>query len=455
MTQVVVVGDSLLDVDLEGRAERLCPDAPVPVLDHLEEQVRPGGAALAALLAARSGHAVTLVTAWGDDEAGERLLALLEPELHVVRVPGGGATPVKRRVRAGGHPLLRLDHVSPPKAYAAPAPEGVDALGAADAVLVSDYGRGLTAGEPVRRALAGRCRVPLVWDPHPRGCRPVPGATVVTPNAAELDVLVAREPDEPPDLLRSRVSRAARLGECWETAAVAVTLGEHGALMVPRGGTAAYVPAPKVVPGDTCGAGDRFAATVTGALAAGSLPSEAVADAVTAAAAFVAAGGASALNRPADPFRPATATATAGRTVVATGGCFDLLHAGHVACLEAARRLGDRLVVCLNSDASVRRLKGPERPLVAEDDRAAVLRALTCVDEVVVFDEDTPAEVLGCLQPDIWVKGGDYDADSLPEAEVLRSWGGRVVVLPYLPGRSTTDLVRAVRGTPEERSTTR
>jgi rfaE bifunctional protein nucleotidyltransferase chain/domain len=130
-----------------------------------------------------------------------------------------------------------------------------------------------------------------------------------------------------------------------------------------------------------------------------------------------------------------------GGTVVATGGCFDLLHAGHVTTLRAARALGDCLVVCLNSDASVRRLKGADRPLVPEDDRAAVLEALGCVDAIATFDEDTPEAVLDRLRPDVFVKGGDYEIAELPEARLLESWGGRAVILPYLPGRSTTRLI--------------
>jgi rfaE bifunctional protein nucleotidyltransferase chain/domain len=131
----------------------------------------------------------------------------------------------------------------------------------------------------------------------------------------------------------------------------------------------------------------------------------------------------------------------AGGTVVATGGCFDLLHAGHVAMLERARALGDCLVVCLNSDASVRRLKGPDRPLVGEHDRAAVLAALACVDAVAVFGEDDPRAVLERLRPHLWVKGGDYGVADLPEAATLAGWGGQAVIVPYVTGRSTTRLI--------------
>ncbi|MDP9399355.1 MAG: D-glycero-beta-D-manno-heptose 1-phosphate adenylyltransferase, partial [Actinomycetota bacterium] len=142
----------------------------------------------------------------------------------------------------------------------------------------------------------------------------------------------------------------------------------------------------------------------------------------------------------------------AGGTVVATGGCFDLLHAGHVATLRAARALGQCLVVCLNSDASVRRLKGPERPLQRQEDRARVLEALECVDAVVVFDEDTPEALLDALRPDVWAKGGDYAGVELPESRLLQSWGGQAVVLPYLDGRSTTSLVAAARSTVRKES---
>ena len=175
-----------------------------------------------------------------------------------------------------------------------------------------------------------------------------------------------------------------------------------------------------------------------------------------AASAYVAAGGPAGLSVPDRTPVPATAPSAedlvrrvraAGGTVVATGGCFDLLHAGHVATLEAARRLGDCLVVCLNSDASVRRLKGAGRPLVPERDRVRVLAALGVVDAVTVFDETTPHAVLAALRPDVWVKGGDYAAPGLPEAELLAGWGGQVVVVPYLAGRSTTRLARTTQVT--------
>jgi D-beta-D-heptose 7-phosphate kinase/D-beta-D-heptose 1-phosphate adenosyltransferase len=250
-------------------------------------------------------------------------------------------------------------------------------------------------------------------------------------------------------------ARAEALIRHWGVGAVSVTLGARGALLSYGEGAPMVVPAMPVTGGDPCGAGDSFAAAAALALADGAVTGEAVAAAVANASVFVARGGASAWDADAAPQPDAVAergvdgvigrVRAAGGIVVATGGCFDLLHPGHVATLRAARGLGDCLVVCINSDESVRRLKGPSRPLVTAADRARVLEALEFVDAVVVFDEDTPAEVIGRLRPDVWAKGGDYAGADLPEAAVLRRWGGQAVVLPYLDGHSTTALVERSR----------
>jgi D-beta-D-heptose 7-phosphate kinase / D-beta-D-heptose 1-phosphate adenosyltransferase len=220
---------------------------------------------------------------------------------------------------------------------------------------------------------------------------------------------------------------------------------------------------------DSCGAGDQFAAAAALALAHGALPSEAVTAATRAAASFLAAGGVASLRPgagpaatgriqerggtalsaadnhsaagPAPPVALARAVHAAGGTVVAAGGCFDVLHTGHVRLLQTARKLGDCLIVCLNSDDSVRRRKGAGRPVNPAADRAAVLRALNCVDAVLIFAEDTPEAALRRLRPDLWVKGGDYHGQDLPEAALLGSWGGQAVTVPYLAGRSSSRLV--------------
>ncbi|MGW3071298.1 D-glycero-beta-D-manno-heptose 1-phosphate adenylyltransferase [Kitasatospora sp. NPDC001132] len=452
---LVVVGDSLLDCDIDGDATRLAPDAPAPVVDVTAERHRPGGAALAAWLAAGSGREVVLVTAVGNGDASTELRHLLADRVTLVELPLDGDLPVKTRVRVGGRPLVRIDRGG--GVPGAPGDTARQAIAAAGAVLVSDYG--LRTADRLRPELATATgHLPVVWDPHPRGGPPVPGVRLATPNAAEARLLtVALAPDEPPgEDLPSQTRRAALLTRRWGAAGVAVTLGPLGALLSRGPDSPILLPAPYEATGDTCGAGDCFAATVTTALADGALPEEAVQRGVTAATDFIARGGvgdpalwrhtppASTTEDPVAPdaTRLARAVRSRGGAVVATGGCFDLLHPGHLALLESARRLGDCLIVCLNSDASVRRLKGRGRPINSAEDRARVLAGLGCVDAVAVFDEDTPERVLGLLRPHLWVKGGDYTAETLPERAVLRSWGGHAVVLPYLDGHSTTSLAR-------------
>ncbi|GAA3982489.1 D-glycero-beta-D-manno-heptose 1-phosphate adenylyltransferase [Streptomyces marokkonensis] len=448
---LVVVGDALLDRDLTGSADRLAPDAPVPVVSECAERVRPGGAALAAYLAARDGREVTLITGAGDDPASTVLRELLDPWLTLIPLPLTGTLPEKTRVLAQDRPVVRLDRGGGRAREATDAARA--ALRSARAVLVSDYGRG--TADALRDVLAAR--PPLVWDPHPRGGPPVPGTRLVTPAEKEAHGF-APPGGHPGGGLRAAALNATALVRDWRVAAVTVTLGSRGALLS-YGEHPLLFPAPAAHHGDSCGAGDRFAATAAGLLADGALVGEAVEGAVGAATAFVAAGGAGALppadtgpvpTAPSDTDDPQALAArirTQHGTVVAAGGCFDLLHAGHVGLLQAARRLGDCLVVCVNSDASVRRRKGDGRPVNPLADRVRVLRALACVDAVAVFDEDTPERLLGDLRPDVWVKGGDYAGADLPEAGLLQEWGGQAVLLPYLDGRSSTALMaRAAQG---------
>jgi rfaE bifunctional protein nucleotidyltransferase chain/domain/rfaE bifunctional protein kinase chain/domain len=451
--RIVVLGDALLDRDVEGDVRRLAPDAPVPVVEHDHTTMRPGGAGLAATLAAAAGHDVRLVTALAADPAGRELAAALADRgVDVVDLGLDGTTPEKIRVRAQGRALLRLDRGGGRGATVGAATAAArSAIEWADSVLVADYGRGVAAQDGLRTALrrAAAGGVPVVWDPHPRGAEPTADATLVTPNDAEARRFV---PGVPGEGLRAAIARGEELQARWGALWVCVTRGAQGAVAVGDGGPPLALPATPVPVGDPCGAGDRFASRAAEVLGAGGDVPEAVRRAVAAASAFVAAGGAAqaaavgADEAVAARGAPAATDVIArvraqGGTVVATGGCFDLLHPGHVHTLQAARALGDCLIVCLNSDASVRRLKGAGRPLVGECDRAAVLAALGCVDAVEVFGEDTPVEVLRRLRPDVWVKGGDYRVRDLPEAPVLASWGGRAIVLPFLEGRSTTRLI--------------
>ena len=502
---IVVVGDLLLDVDVTGTSTRLSPDAPVPVVDVTGRSTRAGGAGLVAAMLALDGEPVVLVTALGDDEgAGELRAALAGVEL--VAGPLGAGTPTKTRLRIGDHAVARVDEACGPAPVPGVTDAMLDAVRRADAVVVADYGRGITADERLRGVLAEvAARVPVVWDPHPKGSTPVAGCAVVTPNQGEASGLHGSPVADVDDAWAA----GHALREAWSVEAVAVTLGGSGAVLASAtaasGDAPLHVPAPVVEVLDPCGAGDRLASALAVALARGASAHDAVAEAVERAARFLAEGGVAVL--PLDRLRAtgpeersataeaharahthATVTAgasagasgrlaatgadstteldeplpepvrlpgtdaldvarrtrEAGGTVVATGGCFDLLHAGHARTLAAARALGDCLVVCLNSDDSVTRLKGPERPIMAQQDRVDLLLALECVDAVIVFDEDTPHDVLSRVRPDIWVKGGDYSADTLPEAGLVAGWGGRTLTVPYHPGRSTTRLASAL-----------
>lgn len=469
--RIVVVGDVLLDRDITGTSERLSPDAPVPVVDVHHVHASPGGAGLAALLCAGRagglpGEPPTVVLAAPlaeDDAAGELRAALDGIEIHALVHQGGTRT--KTRIRSAGQTLVRVDEGGP----GTPLDVDIDALAAvladADVVLVSDYGGGITRDDSVRQVLTeAASRAPMVWDPHPRGGAPVSGCTVVTPNLAEARAAVdTPAPDRTVPVGTPDGDLAEALRVRWDAQSVAVTAGSCGAFLATPG-TAELVPTAPVDSSDPCGAGDRFAAAVAVWLAAGGSVHRSVEAAVAAAAQWVAAGGAAAFRdgrigpgspaagrRPAerplaeDPHEAAihavAATRARGGTVVATGGCFDVLHPGHLETLRRARDLGDVLVVLLNSDESVSRLKGPSRPVVGQRERAALLMGLRDVDGVLVFEEDDPCAALDRLRPDIWVKGGDYSPDQLPEAPLVRSWGGRVEVLAYLPGHSTTAIV--------------
>jgi D-beta-D-heptose 7-phosphate kinase / D-beta-D-heptose 1-phosphate adenosyltransferase len=458
---LVVLGDSMLDIDIEGDASRLSPEAPVPVVDVTRQRRRPGGAGLAALLAARSGQDVILITALGSDDLGDALLNLLTDHVEVCSLPLEGSTVCKCRVAAGEIPMLRVDSGSGRARRTPLPPAAVRALTSAGAIMVADYGRGVAALPTIRQALLEMHSVPVVWDPHPRGPAPVRGCTVVTPNADEARLSCGA--DHPAE-------QGRQLCENWQARSVAVTIGSRGAVLTeatdpPRTTHVPVLDLARPRPGrlDACGAGDQFAVAAAVALLEGADVRQAVRAAVSSATQFVHDGGATHVStvsgsesidlsaRLAEPtalpdaYEVAARIRRAGGRLVATGGCFDLLHRGHISLLNQARALGDALIVCLNSDASVRRAKGSGRPVVPQEDRARVLNALAAVDGVAIFEEKTPAALLGRLQPDIWVKGQDYADRIMPEAEVVERLGGQVVLLPVVPGYSTTRLVHTAR----------
>src|SRR6478752_5300972 len=399
---VVVMGDAMLDLTIDGTSDRLCPDAPVPVLDVQALRETPGGAGLAALMLTESRCRVTLVAPIADDPAGRRLTGLLAGRVHVLPCGHRGPTRTKTRIRSGGQWLARLDEGGPGEPTTVPIAAIDTVLETADAVLVSDYGAGITRHAHVRSALSAAARrSPVVWDPHPRGAPPAPGTSLATPNLSEARTALAGTPGEAiartasPEVIAELLSEAVARGVADASDWVA-TAGRCGVAVppTPAGG-------PSARPLDA--AREHDVADLARQLRAG------------------------------------------GRTLVATGGCFDIVHAGHIATLQAARRLGDALVVLVNSDSSVRRLKGPDRPLVAQNDRARVLQAFDCVDAVLVFDEDDPRRALAALRPDVWVKGGDYGGTDLPEGDLVASYGGSTVLVPYLSGRSTTTIIERTR----------
>jgi len=462
--KVTVVGDLLLDVDINGTATRLSPDAPVPVVDVAGIRRRAGGAGLVATLLMRDGHDVALVTALSDDDGARHLRRALAG-VELLAGPPLAPTPTKTRVRIGSHPMVRFDEGCAPAPAPAATAQMLAAVDSAEAIVVADYGRGITFNADIRAALGGAARrVPVVWDPHPAGSEPVPGTAVATPNLAEAIGLVKTAGADPAGADAAKAGK--RLLERWGCDAVLVTRGEAGAVLVDGKRDAVSIPAPATPVSDPCGAGDRLAGSLAVYLGLGMDLPDAAARAVGDASLFLAEGGAASLvmeaggtgtgpegaapdrvaadGAAADGVRLARAVRAAGGTVVATGGCFDLLHAGHARTLAIARSMGDCLIICLNSDRSVRRLKGPHRPIVSMEDRAELLLALSCVDAVVVFDEDTPEACLEKLRPHIWVKGGDYGPEELPETRLLAGWGGRCLTVPFHPARSTSGLAEAL-----------
>ena len=304
---LVVVGDVLLDVDTRGTVSRATPDGQAPVVDCHERRERPGGAGLAALLAAAPGDRdVVLITGIGDDDTGDRVTAMLDGAVTVARLPLDGGTPEKTRVMTRGQTLVRLDSGSGRVRADAPLPAAARAaLAGAAAVLVADYGRGMAVHPQTRDLLAALAgRLPVAWDPHPRGGRPVPGARLVTPNEAEARKFAA-EAETGPGGEAGTVTcgdaatvgrRAAYLAGAWGVSGVVITLGGNGAVLAVGGRPPLVVPAPAVAAADTCGAGDSFAAAVARALADGLPLADTVALGVHAASSFVAAGAASGIR---------------------------------------------------------------------------------------------------------------------------------------------------------------
>lgn len=467
--RILVAGDVMLDRYTWGDVARISPEAPVPVLRVREHSEGAGGAANVALNLAGLGCEVTLVGFTGSDPAGATLRRILEKSgvrVELVPIPGR-PTITKTRVMAREQQILRIDEEE-----ASPPPDDarervlslLDGLiPGRQAVILSDYGKGvlLDAAVPQRAVELGRKRgIPVLVDPKGRDWGRYRGATCVTPNAGELESVsgCVESGEEGMAAVAGRIR--SELGLDW----LLVTRGKHGMCLV---GDCAplFIPTRAREVFDVSGAGDTVIATLAAGLAAGFAMDEAARIANAAAGIVVGKLGTQPVTygeletalqmgidgEAASPqgkvltSSMALARVKAWRSsnlrIVFTNGCFDLLHPGHIHLLHQARALGDRLVVGLNTDGSVRRLKGELRPILSENDRATLLAALSTVDAVVLFDEDTPLNLIEQLRPDILVKGDDYRIDQVVGREVVEGYGGRVELVKVLEGRSTTTII--------------
>ena len=465
--RVLVLGDAMLDRFLYGAAERLSPEAPVPVVRLARRDSMAGGAGnVARNLAALGGEPVLLALA-GEDADGAELAALLGPAARLLRAPGRRTT-AKLRVIAARQQVVRVDEEEARPATAAEEAALLAALRAAlpgaGALVLSDYGKGVLTEGVCRAAIAAAraAGVPCLVDPKGTGYARYAGADALTPNAKELAEATGMPVGTDAEAEAACRALLARVA----VGAVLATRSEKGMLLVPRDGPAQAVPAQAREVFDVSGAGDTAIATLALAVANGRALPDAMRLANAAAGVVVgklgtatcsaaeldhalreAEGAEGAVLPWADAARLVREWQGQGLRVGFANGCFDVLHAGHVRLLRDARRHCDRLVVALNDDASVTRLKGPSRPLNPLGDRAAVIGALAAVDAVIAFAEDTPLEAILALRPDRLFKGSDYAPHQVVGAAEVASWGGATVLLDLLPGRSTTAIAaRAARG---------
>lgn len=462
---VLVLGDIMLDRYWEGGTSRISPEAPVPVVKVEQIKDRPGGAGNVALNIAALGAGARLGGFTGDDEMADSLQDMLVGagvDCAFTRV-AGSPTITKLRIISRNQQLIRLDFEEAALSVSGePLADSVAAkLAGCDALVLSDYAKG-ALDDPAPLIDAARAAgVPVLVDPKGTDFSRYRGATLLTPNLHEFEEVVGTCNSE-----AELVSRGERLMLELELDALLVTRGEHGMTLLRPGEQELHLPARAREVFDVTGAGDTVIGTLAAAVAAGASLPQAVGLANIAASIVVGKLGTAAVSAPElrravqqeqgsergavtlEQLQMSVADARSqGERVVFTNGCFDIIHAGHVAYLEEARRLGDRLVVAVNSDESVRRLKGKGRPINPVDRRMAVLAGLEAVDWVVSFDEDTPRALLEVLQPDILVKGGDYGGkEDVVGWEIVEAYGGEVRVLGLVDSVSTTAIVNRIQG---------
>lgn len=465
---ILVVGDAMLDRYHEGEATRISPEAPVPVLHVHSTFDRPGGAANVALNVAALGVPVTLICYVGADQDAATLRDLLHERGVTCRfaVADGACTIVKTRALSQGQQIMRLDFEQrfADRDHDALVSMFREALPEHGTVVLSDYAKGTLGAVSDLIRIARAAGKPVLVDPKGSDFSCYAGATLLTPNEREFGHIVGPADDE-----HDFVTRGHALRERLALDALLVTRSERGMTLMSGDGHVSVATRAREV-FDVTGAGDTVIATLAASMACGTPVRDAMIVANQAAGIVVSRHGTATVTAAElqasltheqlalsddDVLADVAAARSRGQRIVMTNGCFDILHAGHISYLTRARALGDRLLVALNSDASVRRLKGAERPFNTLADRAAVLRALRAVDWVIGFDGsadtnggwvDTPLDLIKRVAPDVLVKGGDYVADAVVGATEVRGWGGTVEIVPFVEGRSTTSLAARIRG---------
>jgi D-beta-D-heptose 7-phosphate kinase / D-beta-D-heptose 1-phosphate adenosyltransferase len=468
--RLLVVGDVMLDKYIWGEVGRISPEAPVPVVRGMRHDEKPGGAANVAMNIACLGAKVVVVGVTGADES-ERLLAQSLRANGVIPhfVPSEKfETVTKMRILGGRQQMLRLDFETPGDIEADVLDRLIErtreVLPGSHALVLSDYAKGVISPAVCHALIpdARRLGIPVLVDPKGLDYSHYRGATTICPNLNEL----ARTARIDPGDLEALLTAAEGMVKDLDLEFLTATLSEKGIALV-RPGNRFVAPAKARQVFDVSGAGDTVIAVLALCLASGLQPETAVQLANVAAGIVVGKVGTMPVQKHEllSALGPEIALHAQDRVltredlvrrvqlwkanherVVFTNGCFDLLHIGHITLLEQARLFGERLVVAINSDGSVRGLKGPSRPIVDQNARARVLAALAAVDAVIIFDEPTPLEVIDALRPDVLVKGGDYQTETIVGAREVASWGGEVKIVPLVEGFSTTRLIEKGAG---------
>lgn len=463
LAKVLVIGDIMLDRYWHGATSRISPEAPVPVVKVGQIEDRPGGAGNVALNIATLGAPAWVIGATGDDEAADTLQTRLEAAgiyCSFARIPGV-PTITKLRVISQHQQLIRLDHE---EAFDGLSPDVIEEKAARlihnlGAIVLSDYSKGTLQGSQQLIRLARSHNIPVLVDPKGSSFERYRGATVITPNLKEFETIVGPCRSE-----EELVNKGQQLLKELELGALLITRSEHGMTLIRENEPEVHFPARAREVFDVTGAGDTVISVLAASLAAGCDMPQAAGLANIAAGIVVGKLGTASVSMPelrrevnrelgaergavsAEQLMVAIEDARAhGEKIVFTNGCFDILHAGHVGYLEQARKQGDRLVLAINGDASVTRLKGEGRPINPVDRRMAVLAGLEAVDWVVSFDEDTPENLIRAIKPDVLVKGGDYSLDEVVGAPIVHEYGGEVKVLAFLENCSTTAIVEKIR----------